>query len=595
MTSIPQWIVFAGEAVPVGTAFGPLAVTGSGFVHVTSSNIDGAANLGTAGQFAVTNAGGTDTSWVALTQDVTNSTSTAGQLEVVGLLTHALPSLTTGFLNWTGSAWALSATGSTVTWANDLAGSTATDQYVAALTGPAGTPGAIPLNASSWISQTAGNIFLKTGTSTVLSVDGSSNTVLNAPSGSGVVIDNNGSTIGQLAAANADFVAFGASPPSLGYLRMTAAANTPLITANYTGGNSLPIIGFDPTGDLVFGITLPPVSTASGGNSFLRAQNGTGASSNGGSVALIAGSPGSGGAYGSASVAWGGPTSNLNVQFSGGANVSLLGNVLWSSALGPALLQATPPSNASVSNFNISAQSANASSTGTANISGGSVVLTAGSPATANGSSGNISLVLAPPSGTSTEGFVSITRGSNVEMCLGASPSDTAAAIWMGKSQTANANGTTYTLATTEAGAATVLNGPTGTSTVTIAVQGVASAFANSTFWGFNVPVGGDGAVPYQPASTTQGLTANSNNILSSPAFPIQRFSGAANGSTTRIILPFGYRTEYILDFTACTALGSNTFIVQANTATKAITVSAAGVFRMYTDGTNNVYSTTYS
>lgn len=32
--------------------------------------------------------------------------------EVIGILSHALPSLTTGFLNWTGSAWALSAAGS---------------------------------------------------------------------------------------------------------------------------------------------------------------------------------------------------------------------------------------------------------------------------------------------------------------------------------------------------------------------------------------------------------------------------------------------------------------------------------------------------
>lgn len=44
----------------------------------------------------------------ALTQDAT-STSTGGTTEVTGLLTHALPNLTTGYLNWTGTAWALSA------------------------------------------------------------------------------------------------------------------------------------------------------------------------------------------------------------------------------------------------------------------------------------------------------------------------------------------------------------------------------------------------------------------------------------------------------------------------------------------------------
>src|SRR5208283_4978949 len=33
---------------------------------------------------------------------------TGSSQQVIGLLTHALPSLTTGYLNWTGSAWALS-------------------------------------------------------------------------------------------------------------------------------------------------------------------------------------------------------------------------------------------------------------------------------------------------------------------------------------------------------------------------------------------------------------------------------------------------------------------------------------------------------
>ena len=43
----------------------------------------------------------------ALTGDAT-STSSGGATEVIGLLNHALPSLAPGYLNWTGSAWALS-------------------------------------------------------------------------------------------------------------------------------------------------------------------------------------------------------------------------------------------------------------------------------------------------------------------------------------------------------------------------------------------------------------------------------------------------------------------------------------------------------
>jgi len=49
----------------------------------------------------------------SLTGDAT-STSTGGATEVVGLLNHVLPSLATGYLNWTGSAWALSAAGGMV-------------------------------------------------------------------------------------------------------------------------------------------------------------------------------------------------------------------------------------------------------------------------------------------------------------------------------------------------------------------------------------------------------------------------------------------------------------------------------------------------
>ena len=49
-------------------------------------------------------------SFTALTTDAT-STATGGATEVVGLLNNALPSLSVGCLNWTGSAWAISTCG----------------------------------------------------------------------------------------------------------------------------------------------------------------------------------------------------------------------------------------------------------------------------------------------------------------------------------------------------------------------------------------------------------------------------------------------------------------------------------------------------
>ena len=58
----------------------------------------------------------------ALTGDAT-STSSGGATEVIGLLNHALPSLAPGYLNWTGSAWALSsASGGGITSINSQTG-----------------------------------------------------------------------------------------------------------------------------------------------------------------------------------------------------------------------------------------------------------------------------------------------------------------------------------------------------------------------------------------------------------------------------------------------------------------------------------------
>ena len=55
------------------------------------------------------------TGWAAtaVTGDVAFSASSPGATEVVGLLSHTLPGLATGFLEWTGSAWAFGAGGGT--------------------------------------------------------------------------------------------------------------------------------------------------------------------------------------------------------------------------------------------------------------------------------------------------------------------------------------------------------------------------------------------------------------------------------------------------------------------------------------------------
>ena len=64
--------------------------TGTGLVHVTGGTVDATANKGSAGQFLVTNAGATDTTWTNLSGDLSN-TATPGQVYVTALQGIALP------------------------------------------------------------------------------------------------------------------------------------------------------------------------------------------------------------------------------------------------------------------------------------------------------------------------------------------------------------------------------------------------------------------------------------------------------------------------------------------------------------------------
>ena len=65
--------------------------------------------------------------------------------EVIGLLSNALPSLTAGYLEWTGSAWAFGSGGGGVVWADDLASSSSTAQWVSGISGTNGGSGIVTL------------------------------------------------------------------------------------------------------------------------------------------------------------------------------------------------------------------------------------------------------------------------------------------------------------------------------------------------------------------------------------------------------------------------------------------------------------------
>jgi hypothetical protein len=116
---------------------------------------------------------------------------------------------------WNGSTWAAATDPATVTWANDLTGSSSTNQYVAAISGNAGAGGNVPVNATLQISPsgtTVGYIGVLSGFPTYLAIygnvtpsssnyaftTGSAGTYVNAPSGGVVGFDVAGSQYGSL-------------------------------------------------------------------------------------------------------------------------------------------------------------------------------------------------------------------------------------------------------------------------------------------------------------------------------------------------------------------------------------------------------------
>jgi hypothetical protein len=135
-----------GGAVGGTTAASTINLTGN-------ASIIGAlpvANLadGTAAQVLMTSATPA-TKWTTITGDV--SLASNGATTVTGVQGIAVPSPsgTNTLLTYNSGAYSWSTNSATVTWANDLVGSTNSNQYVAAISGNAGAGGTIPVNATT--------------------------------------------------------------------------------------------------------------------------------------------------------------------------------------------------------------------------------------------------------------------------------------------------------------------------------------------------------------------------------------------------------------------------------------------------------------
>jgi hypothetical protein len=182
-------------------------------------------NQGTSGLCVISGGPGATPTWgscggggsfTALTGDAT-STSTGGATEVVGLLNHVLPSLATGFLNWTGSAWALSAGGT-------------------------GTVTSVGLTVPSWLTV-MGSPVTGAGTLAVTGTSESANLFLASPNGSSgpvtprAIVAGDVPTLNQSTTGNAATATALAATPTL-----CSTGNAPtgiLANGNATGCASI--------------------------------------------------------------------------------------------------------------------------------------------------------------------------------------------------------------------------------------------------------------------------------------------------------------------------------------------------------------------
>ena len=166
-----------GSGVP-----GSTQPAGSLFLNTTAATVATALYARVGSSWVAIGGGGSFTAG----GDLSGSSSSQ---EVIGILNKALPALSTGYLNYTGAAWTFttpvtsivagtnitisgstgavtinSTAGGSVTWANDLSGSTSSNQWVNSISGHAGGGGTVSVGGSTntnlvWLaSQTAAGI-----------------------------------------------------------------------------------------------------------------------------------------------------------------------------------------------------------------------------------------------------------------------------------------------------------------------------------------------------------------------------------------------------------------------------------------------------
>ena len=385
---------FNGGALSWAT-FG-ISVTGSGLWHSVSGTLQSAALVGTAGQFYVVNTT-PDAACVSISGDASASTSTPGKLTVTGIQNVAIAAPTTSstspVYNGTSIIWT-SIGGGTFTPGADLLGnstSTGIVQYVSSI---------------SFSSSSLGGSISVNGTNTLL------NWVTNA-----ITLQQGGTTLAQLKATSTDFLRFGASPGSVGFIR--APTNSIIVGVNgnsvlQTDGGPATYLGaqtqhfFQIAGTTELGLTTSSL-TLTPSNFFFAATSGTAnitfatAGSGVGATLVVAAQSGAAGTNA------GGPLLLQTGVGTGGASAGTL--QFFNGSTNTALLTTTAftlvPPNLFFSAVGGSLTTIGFTSAGTA--AGAGLLVRAQS---ATGSNVGGSLTLQSGAGTSGDGNINFTNGS---------------------------------------------------------------------------------------------------------------------------------------------------------------------------------------
>ena len=596
MTAQPSWIIFAGQAVPVGNATG-VSVVGSGLWHSTGSVLDAIAYVGSANQIMATNSPPTDAVWVTV----------GGDLSYTGSGSFYVGSLSGGnglggqiTINGTQLMFAADQTNPTV---GQFTGSAATANNLLiqaqSTNAVGGTGGTLNLNSGAGATSN-GAINLQVAGTTRLGINGQGTTITLTPTNLQWSATTSAPVISQAtasgAATNFSILAQNAGGTNNGgnLILGPGAGSGGGTYGNITlqmasgAGNAFTLNG----GSITWGASMAPqlnqfVSTGAANNFSIIAQSAGGSNNNGGNLTIQSGASTGTGTGGTLILGTGtsasGIDGSIQMSIGGTTTLTLLGSVNSTDPGALGILQwATGCGTPSIQHNIISSQ-----------IKGTDFLIQPqqSSHATDQGG-GNLVIGLQAPSGAGAEAFVQVKRGSTKMVQIGQTSGSTSAIFMVPGANTASANPTiaqsSTTLTITGSGGGSAYFGVNNSTAKSFLINDTGSPCLAQ--FGSSLQICGNTAA-LQWGVGTQSLAAGGTIALVNTVYqnPIIEFSGSMPNNTT-VTFPTT-NTWYFLDFTGVT-FNAHNLIFSAGTGSKSVTVTSTGCCWLYVAASgNSVYS----